>query len=185
MFIRFFFLFFLLFHYSLNLNADEKQSIINQLLEIDNLTFDFKQIIRGKTETGTCFLVFDNKLKCIYVDKNQKEIIINNKTLVVMQKRYDKIYFYPFSKSPFLKILNKTNLINLIKNSNLELNNNIDLSFLNKKGKKITLFFKKENHELIGWKVEDKFLNEINFLLKIQSINTQIDNGIFEIPSIN
>ena len=185
MFLRFFLFIFLFFNFFLNLHADQKELIINQLLEIDNLTFDFKQIIRGKTETGTCFLVFDNKLKCIYVDKNQKEIIINNKTLVVMQKRYDKIYFYPFSKSPFLKILNKTNLINLIKNSNLELNNNIDLSFLNKKGKKITLFFKKENHELIGWKVEDEFLNEINFLLKIQSINTQIDNGIFEIPSIN
>ena len=76
--------------------------IINKLLKIDNLTFSFKQITNNKTETGTCFLVFDNKLKCNYLDKNQKEIIINNKTLVIMQKRYDKIYFYPISNSPLI-----------------------------------------------------------------------------------
>ena len=185
MLLRFFLYFFIFFIYSINLQADKKQLVIDKLLEINNLTFTFKQIRGDKTEAGTCFLIFDNKLKCEYSDKNQKEIIINNKTLVIIQKRYDKIYFYPFSKSPFLKILNKKNLINLIKNSNLELNNNINLIYLDKKGKKITLYFKKENHELIGWKVEDDLLNEINFLLKIQSINTQIDNGLFKIPSIN
>jgi len=38
---------------------------------------------------------------------------------------------------------------------------------------------------LVGWKTEDKFQNEINFLLKIQDINTEIEDGIFKIPSIN
>ena len=125
MFLKFFLFFILVFNYSLNLYANEKRLIIDKLLNINNFTFNFEQITQGKIETGSCLLVFDNKLKCNYIDNNQKEIIINNKKLVVMQKRYNKIYFYPISKSPFLKILNKNSLINLIRKSNLELNNNI------------------------------------------------------------
>ena len=83
MFLKIFLIFFFLFNYSLNLYGNDKESIINQLLEINNFTFNFKQIAQGKIETGTCFLVFDNKLRCNYVDEKQKEIIINNKTLVI------------------------------------------------------------------------------------------------------
>ena len=159
--------------------------IINKLLKIDNLTFSFKQITNNKTETGTCFLVFDNKLKCNYLDKNQKEIIINNKTLVIMQKRYDKIYFYPISKSPLVKILNKKSLIKLIRNSNVELNDNIDMIYLDENKKNITVSFQKENYDLIGWEVEDQFQNKNFFSLKVQNTNTKINENLFKIPSIN
>ena len=159
--------------------------IINKLLKIDNLTFSFKQITNNKTETGTCFLVFDNKLKCNYLDKNQKEIIINNKTLVIMQKRYDKIYFYPISKSPLVKILNKKSLINLIRNSNVELNDNIDMIYLDEDKKNITVSFQKENYNLIGWEVEDQFQNKNFFSLKVRNTNTKINENLFKIPSIN
>jgi len=183
--IRIFLFFFIFFNYSLNLYADEKRSIINKLLKINNFTFDFEQITRGKTETGNCFLVFDNKLKCNYIDKNQKEIIINKKTLVVMQKRYDKIYFYPISKSPFVKILSKKTLIRLIEESNLETNDNISLTYIDENKKKIEVFFEKKDYDLIGWKIEDEFKNEIFFSLRIQNTNIDIDNDIFKIPSIN
>ena len=185
MFLRIFLFFFFVLSYSLNLYANEKQSIINQLLEINNLTFNFEQITKGKIESGTCSLVFDNKLKCNYIDQDQKEIIINNKTLVVMQKRYDKIYFYPISKSPFLKILSKNSLINLVRESNLEINDNINLVYLDENQKKITVFFERKNYNLTGWKIKDKFQNEIYFSLKIQSTNTLIDDSLFKIPSIN
>ena len=136
MFLRIFFFAFLVFNYSLNLYANEKEAIIDQLLKVNNFTFNFEQITQGKKETGTCFLVFDNKLKCSYFDKKQKEIIVNNKTLVVIQKKYNKKYFYPISKSPFVKILNKTSLIGLVEKSNLELNDNIDLVYIDKNGRK-------------------------------------------------
>ena len=183
--IRIFLIFFLFINYSLNSAADEKQLIINQLLEINNFTFSFEQTTQKKIETGTCFLVFDNKLKCIYLNKDQKEIIVNNKTLVVLQKRYNKIYFYPVAKSLFVKIIKKNNLISLVKESNLEINTNIELIYFDKKGKKITFLFEKENFELIGWKVEDEFHNNIHFALKIQKINTEIDNSFFKIPAGN
>ena len=183
MFLRIFIFFFLVFNYSLNSYANDKQLIVNKLLEIDNFTFSFEQITQGKVETGTCLLVFDNKLKCNYVDEKQKEIIINNKTLVIMNKKYDKIYFYPISKSPFLKILSKSSLINMIKKSSLELNDNIDLIYIDENKRKITVFFEKKNYDLIGWKIEDEFQNEMYFSLDIQDKNTEIDNDLFKIPS--
>ena len=111
--------------------------IINRLLEIENLTFKFEQITPGKKETGNCFLVFDSKLKCSYLDKTQKEIIINNKRLVIIQKRYNKIYSYPVSKSLFMEILNKKSLINLVRESSLELKDNIRLVYLDKNKKRL------------------------------------------------
>ena len=173
------------FNFFSNINADEKQSIINNLIKTNNMTFSFKQITREKVETGYCVLVFDNKLRCSYEDKLQKEIIINDKTLVVMQKRYNKKFFYPISKSMFLNILNKNNLINLIHKSNLIVNDNIELIYLDENGKKMKIFFQGKNYELIGWWVEDKFQNEIFFSLKIDKINTKIADKNFKIPSVN
>ena len=186
MFSKFFlYLFLIFFIYSSNLYSDEKQLIIKRLLEINNFTFNFEQIAQGKIEKGNCLLVFDNKLKCKYFNKKQKEIIINNKTLVVIQKKYDKIYYYPLSKSPFVKILNKSSLINLVKESNLELNDNIDLINVDDKGIKITISFHKKNYELIGWKIVDQFQNEIFFSLKIQDVNIKVKNNFFKIPPVS
>jgi outer membrane lipoprotein-sorting protein len=165
--------------------ANEKELIINYLSDINNFTFNFEQITGDKVETGNCLFEFNNKLKCSYNDKLQKEIIINNKTLVILQRRYDKVYFYPISKSPFVNILSKDKLINLIQKADLILNNDIELIYLDENQRKITVFFKKENYELIGWLVEDQFQNEIYFSLKIEKTNIKIDSKNFEIPSLN
>ena len=94
------------FSFFLNLSANEKQLIIDRLLKINNFTFNFEQITKKKRETGNCLLKFNNKLRCSYDGKRQKEIIVNNKKLAVLQKRYDKIYLYPISKSALTNILN-------------------------------------------------------------------------------
>jgi len=185
LFIKKILFFLIVFNCFLNSHADEKQLIINRLLEINNFTFNFKQVAQGKTEVGNCFFVFDNKLKCIYFNEKQKEIIINNKTLVVIQKKFNKTYFYPISKSPFMQILNKTSLINLVKGANLELKDNINIFFLDKNKKQTVILFDKENYNLIGWEIEDELQNKIYFSLKIQNINAEIDNNIFKIPSFN
>jgi|TARA_B110000211_G_scaffold45593_1_gene48567 outer membrane lipoprotein-sorting protein len=183
LFLKIFFIFVLFINFS-NIRANEKQSIIKKLTEINNFTFSFEQITKEKVEIGSCLLVFDNKLKCNYKDKFQKEIIINNKTLVVWQKRYNKIYFYPISKSLFFNILNKNNLIRLVQKSDLILNKNIELIYLDG-NKKISIFFRKKNYELIGWSVKDEFQNEIFFSLKIQKTNTQISDENFKLPSLS
>ena len=169
----------------MNLHAAEKQSIINRLSEINNFTFNFEQITKEKIETGNCLLVFDNKLRCSYDGKMQKEIIINNKTLVVLQNRYNKIIFYPISKSPLVNILNKNKLINLIQESDLVINDKIELIYLDKNQMKIKVFFEKKNYQLVGWLTEDQFQNEIYFSLKIEKTNSEIDLKNFKIPTLN
>jgi len=166
-----------------NLQANEKQFIIESLSKIKNFSFSFEQVSKKKIETGNCVIEFDRKLRCIYDDKLQKEIIINNKTLAILQKRYNKIYFYPVSKSVFMNILSKNQLINLIKKADLLLNKNIELVYVDENQKIITILFEKKNYELIGWLIEDEFQNEIYFSLKVENINSEIDKNYFKIPS--
>ena len=185
MIIRFFIILFIIVNFSLNLVADEKQLIINQLMNTENVTFSFEQKTNEKKEIGICTLVFDNKLICDYEDTMQKRILVNKKTLVVQHRRYDKIYFYPISNSPFIKIFNKNNLINLIKESNYQLKDNIEITHVDKDKRIITIYFNKNNYDLIGWRVVDQLQNEINFSIKIKNINSEINNKIFLIPSFN
>ena len=94
-------LFFILF--SSKLSANQKDQIINQLNNLDSLEFTFDQFVNEKLEKGSCLLKFPGKLKCQYFDNKQKELVINNKRLAITQKKYNKTYYYPISKSPFFK----------------------------------------------------------------------------------
>jgi len=87
-----------------SLLANEKDQIIAQLNSLNSLEFTFDQLINEKTEKGSCLLEFNGKLKCNYFDDKEKELVINNKRLAITQKRYNKTYHYPISKSPFLNI---------------------------------------------------------------------------------
>jgi outer membrane lipoprotein-sorting protein len=185
LFNKFFIILFIIVSFSLNTFADEKKLIVDRLININNITFNFEQITNKKKETGTCTLVFDNKLICDYEDSMQKRILINKKTLVIQHRRYNKFYFYPISKSPFIKIFSKNNLINLIKKSDYQLNNNIEIIHIDKDGRIITIFFKKNNYDLVGWKVVDQLQNEVYFSIKIKNVNSEINNKIFLIPSVN
>jgi len=184
LFSKFLIALFIFISFSSQLYAKKKQLIINQLMTIDNITFNFEQITNKKIESGNCILVFNNKLKCNYQDAYHKEIIINGKRLNINQKRYNKNYSYPIANSPFMKILNKISLIDLVQKSNYKLTNNIELIYKDERGE-ITILFDKKNYNLIGWKVVDQLQNEINFSLKNISINTKFDPKIFKFPSNN
>ena len=106
------FIFFLLL--SANLSAGEKNQIITQLNNLNSLEFTFDQTVNDKTEKGSCLLEFPGKLKCDYFDDKKKELIINKKKLAITQKRYNKTYYYPISKSPFLNILKNFTFTNMI-----------------------------------------------------------------------
>lgn len=169
--------------YFQDLLADEKQKIIEKITEIKNFKFNFEQITNSRKEVGNCFLVFDNKLHCSYYDDKEKEIIINDTTLVIIQKRYNKTYFYPIKNSPFVKILNKKNLINFIQKAKIEMDqNNISLIYEDENKQIINILFEKENYNLLGWEIEDKFQNKIYFYLKIISINNDYEPALFKVP---
>ena len=173
---------FLLF--SFNLSAKEKTKIISQLKSLNSLEFTFNQVINDKTEKGSCLLEFPGKLKCEYFDNKKKELIINKKRLAITQKRYNKTYYYPISKSPFLNILYKEKLLEIVKAGEIKKENQIiKLTYLDEN--EINVLFDRKTLDLKGWKIIDQYNNNINFSLNIVSKNDVYQKGTFKIPEIN
>ena len=176
------FIFFILL--SANLSANEKDQIITQLNNLKSLEFTFDQIINDKTEKGSCLLEFPGKLKCDYFDDKKKELIINEKRLAITQKRYNKTYYYPISQSPFLNILYKNKLLEIVKSGELDLSDQIiKLVYLGEN--EITVFFDKKTLDLKGWQIIDQYNNNINFSLRIVAKNDVFKKGTFKIPEMN
>jgi len=169
---------------STNLLANEKNLIISKLSILNSLEFTFEQEINEKTEKGSCLLEFPGKLKCDYFDDKKKELVINNKKLAITQKRYNKTYHYPISKSPFLNILYKEKLLEVIKSGKLELTNEtIKLFYFGEN--EITVFFDSKSFDLKGWQIIDQYNNTINFSLNIVAKNDIFKKGTFKVPEIN
>ncbi len=170
--------------FSINLSANEKERIISQLNSLNSLEFTFDQLINKKTETGICLLEFPGKLKCNYFDDKKKELVINNKRLAITQKRYNKTYHYPISKSPFLNILYKDKLLEIVQSGELELTNQI-VKLVYLKDNEITVFFDKKTLDLKGWRIVDQYNNNVNFSLNIVAKNNVFKKGTFKVPEIN
>ena len=175
-------LFFILF--SSKLSANQKDQIINQLNNLDSLEFTFDQFVNEKLEKGSCLLEFPGKLKCEYFDNKQKELVINNKRLAITQKKYNKTYHYPISKSPFLNILYKDKLLEIIKSGKLELTEQI-IKLIYLDGDEIIVFFDRKTLDLKGWEIIDQYNNNINFSMNIISKNDTYKKDTFKIPDIN
>ena len=178
------FLIFVLISISFSLSANEKNQIITKLNNLNSLEFTFNQIINEKIEKGNCILEFPGKLKCDYFDDKKKELIINKKRLAITQKRYNKTYYYPISKSPFINILYKDKLLEIVKSGELELSDQkIKLIYIGKN--KITIFFDRKTLDLRGWQIIDQYNNNINFSLAIVAKNDVFKKGTFRIPKID
>ena len=182
--VKFFKIFIFFILVSTNLSANEKDQIVAQLNNLNSLEFTFDQIINDKIEKGSCLLEFPGKLKCDYFDDKKKELIINKKRLAITQKRYNKTYYYPISKSPFLNILYKDKLLEIVKSGKLELTEKIiKLIYLDEN--EITVFFDKKTLDLKGWQIIDQYNNNINFSLNIVAKNDVFKKETFKIPEMN
>ena len=169
---------------SSNLFANDKDQIITQLNNLNSLEFTFDQLINEKSEKGSCLLEFPGKLRCSYFDDKEKELVINNKRLAITQKRYNKTYHYPVSKSPFLNILYKNKLLEIVQSGELKLTDKI-IKLIYLGDNKITIFFDKKTLDLKGWQIIDQYNNNINFSLKIVAKNDVFKKNTFKIPEIN
>ncbi len=175
-------LFFLFFN--LSLNASDKIEIINNLNTIKTLKFDFIQKSFDKEE-GVCYLKRPHFLKCSYEDKNEKELIINKRFLIIHHKRYNKIYNYPLSKSYFLEILNTEKFSEIIMKGKININRDfLEIKYLDEKKGEIIFYFNR-NHDLIGWRLLDINNNITVFEINNQSKNIEIKKGFFSIPEEN
>ena len=184
MFFKKFFLVLLFFSFCFSLSASQKNQILTQLKNLNSLEFTFDQLVNEKLEKGSCLLEFPGKLKCEYFDNKQKELVINNKRLAITQKKYNKTYHYPISKSPFLNILYKDKLLEIIKSGKLELTEQI-IKLIYLDGDEITVFFDRKTLDLKGWEIIDQYNNNINFSMNIISKNDTYKKDTFKIPDIN
>ena len=169
-----------------NLLANDKSKIIENINNIETLKFDFVQNSFDKKESGVCFLKRPHFLKCLYKDKNQKEIIVNKKNLVIYHKRYNKTYFYPASKSYFVNILDKKKFENLVLNGNLNSEEeSFQIKYSEENKGEIVFFFDRISFDLSGWEIAD--LNGNYTIFKIDNLNKNqsFDKKLFNIPTIN
>tara|TARA_B100000242_G_scaffold227809_1_gene168134 strand:- start:193 stop:741 length:549 start_codon:yes stop_codon:yes gene_type:complete len=182
MFKFYFILFFLIL--ITNLNADNKQKIIENLKNTKNLDFKFEQNINGKIEIGICTIEYPKKIYCEYDKSNNKILVSNGKSLVI--KTRTSYYRYPLDKTPLNLILDKNILIEKIYNLDERLiDGNLINYSINENDNTINVFFDSKTFDLIGWQNTDHYQNfNITFLSSIRK-NRIISKNLFKIPTQN
>jgi len=166
-----------------NTKADNKQNIIENLQNIENLNFKFEQNINGKIENGVCTIEYPKKIYCKYF-KSSKILVSNGKSLVIKTKT--SFYRYSLKKTPLNLILDKDFLIEKIHilNENVIDNNLLNFTII-ENDNEINIFFDNESFNLVGWKTKDIYQNtNITYLSSIE-INKEIKKNLFKIPSQN
>ena len=165
-----------------NVNASNKEKIIENLKNTKSLDFNFEQNINGKIDNGNCTIEYPKKIFCEYARSNNKTLVSNGKTLVI--KTLTSYYRYPLDKTPLNFILDKEFLINKI---NILDERIVDRSLINYTIKEndfeINIFFNKETYDLIGWQNTDIYQNfNITFISSIQK-NRILSKNMFKLPA--
>ena len=181
--LKYIFVFFILVLIT-NVNANNKDKIIENLKNTRNLNFNFEQNINGKIENGNCTIKYPKKIFCEYARSNNKILVSNGKSLVV--KTITSYYRYPIEKTPLNFILDKKFLIEKINTLEERI---VDGSFINytiiEKDNEINIFFDKKTFDLIGWQNTDIYQNfNITFISSVRK-NRVITNDLFKLPSQN
>ena len=181
--IKIFFILIILFFNSKTL-ASIKENIVQNLKDINNVSFNFEQNINGKIENGSCIIEYPKKIYCKYDLSNQKILVSNGQSLVI--KTISCFYQYALYKTPLNFILNKEFLLKKINNLNERI---VEKKFINFKfienDNEINIFFDIKTHNLIGWQTLDIYQNlSITYLNSIIK-NQKLKKNIFELPDRN
>ena len=178
---KYFFIFIILIS---NTQASNKDKIIENLQNTENLNFKFEQNINGKIENGNCTIQYPKKIYCQYLQNNNKVLVSNGKSLVV--KTITSFYRYPLQKTPLNLILDKNYLIKKIYNLKEKIVNNTQINFtILENDNEINVFFDNKTFNLIGWQTKDIYQNINYTYLSSIHINQQIEKGLFKLPSQN
>jgi len=162
-----------------------KENIINNLQNIDNLSFDFEQNIKGKIEKGNCIIKYPKKIFCNYDNANNKTLVSNGKSLVI-KTNSGSYYRYSLERTPLNYILDKNFLINEIQNLEEKIIDNKFINFKILKGdNEINIFFNSSNYNLIGWQTLDLYQNLSITYISSLKINQLLEENIFKLPASN
>jgi outer membrane lipoprotein-sorting protein len=173
----------LLLLFSNRVLANEQDEIIKNIEKINSLYFNFQQINNNNIENGYCNIIYPSKIHCIYDDNDEKQIIVENNNLIILEKDGKK-NSYQIDNGLFQIILNKEDLINTIKKSQKldENEKNFIISTSDNQNNIISLYFNKKNYLISGWKLQNYDKSELQFILDKVKIN--VDNkGKFALPN--
>ena len=178
-----YFLFCIFFILISNVQANNKDKILENLQNTENLNFDFEQNINGKVEIGNCTIQYPKKIFCQY-QKNNKILVSNGKSLVI--KTITSFYRYPLKETPLNLILDKSFLIQKIENLKEKKLGKTVVSFeIKEKEGEISIFFDNENFDLVGWQTKDIYQNvNVTYLSSIKK-NQKVSKDLFKLPTQN
>ena len=163
-----------------NSKASEKDKIIENLKKINSIKFDFTQITNDVTENGSCLIVYPKRMRCLY--EEDKEIIVNDDYLFLINKRENKNYNYNIKDTPLGVMLDKENIIEKL--SKVEKFNKIDKNIIAiidlDSQESIEVYFNSKGMNLVGWKIKNYDKSTLEFLMNNISININT-NEKFEI----
>ena len=165
------------------LNASEKNKIIENLIKINSLQFNFTQISSDGQENGSCILIYPKKMRCIY-DEQKKEIIINDDYLYLIDKEGNKNYNYSIKDTPLGVMLDKKSLIEKLSNiEKFNISNNfiiatVDISSV----ESVDIYFEPKNFTILGWRIKNYDKSTLEFMMKNIIANVNSDEK-FKIPN--
>ena len=165
-------------------SASIKVNLIENLQNIQNISFKFEQNINNKIENGNCTIEYPKKIYCKYDLANKKILVSNGRSVVI--KTLTSYYIYPIEKTPLNLILDKELLLNKIKSLDERI---IDKKYVNfnfsQNDNNINVFFDKKTFNLIGWQTLDIYQNlSITYLNSIIK-NKKLEKDFFNLPKRN
>ncbi len=181
-----FFFFCLIYFIIIEVHASVKIKILNNLESINNISFNFKQRIEQKEETGKCIIQYPKKIHCLYDDKYNKLLVSDGNSLVIKSEKNRQYYLYPLERTSLNIILNKKLLIKTIKKSDEKLLNGTHYTFsISIENNLVNIFFDNKKYNLVGWQTEDIYQNQTATFIYNLEYNKKINNSLFNLPSMH
>ena len=165
------------------LNASEKNKIIENLKKINSLQFNFTQLSSDGQENGNCILIYPKKMRCIYEDQ-KKEIIIKDDYLYLINKEENKNYTYNIKDTPLGVMLDKESLIEKLLNiEKFDISNNFIIATVDiNSTESVDIYFELKNFTILGWRMKNYDKSTLEFMMKNIMVNVNSDEK-FQIPN--
>ena len=167
---------------SFKTNASTKNEIIRKLENTNNMHFKFIQKINDKVEKGECKISYPKKILCKYDDIHKKILVSNGNSLVINSKKIKNYLRFKLEDTPLNLILDKSFMLYKLSQLN-DVQENSETFFFELKHDEtiVSLFFDKQNYNIIGWITLDAYQNKVETKLYDIKSNFMLDEKIFRI----
>jgi outer membrane lipoprotein-sorting protein len=158
------------------LNASEKNKIIENLKKINSLQFNFTQLSSDGQENGSCILIYPKKMRCIY-EGQKKEVIIKDDYLYLINKEENKNYNYSIRDTPLGVMLDKESLIEKLSNiEKFNVTNNFIIATVDiSSTESVDIYFEPKNFTILGWRIKNYEKSTLEFMMKNIIVNVNSD----------